>query len=101
MRVHSREDFEYIIIRGRGRFCRAAYACVITQSTAYADERAIYHVETFYGDNGTKVRSDARRYGAAIVKGKRGVTGYRNSYLPAGFPRDGLPKREEEIEVRF
>lgn len=100
MRVHSRTDFQYIIVRGTGHFCRAAYACVITQSTAYDDERAIYHVETFYGDNGTKVRAEAARYGRAIVSGKRGVAGYRNMYVSSIFPRAGLPKPENEIAVR-
>lgn len=100
MRVHSRKDFEYIIVRGNPAFCRASYACVITQSTAYPDERAIYHIEYFYGDNGTRVRSEARRYGSAIVSGKRGVAGYRNVYLNSRFPKTGLPKPETEIEVR-
>lgn len=100
MRVHKRTDLEFLIIKGSPRFSRAGYACVITQSTAYPDERAIYHVATFYGDNGTKVRAEARRYGSAIVKGKRGVTGYRDQYLPVAFPRDGVPKRENEIEIR-
>lgn len=100
MRVHSRTDFEYMIIRGNPAFCRAAYACVITQSTAYPDERAIYHIEYFYGDNGVKTRSEARRYGAAIKSGKRGVIGYRTTYLNSRFPKTGLPKPEQEIEVR-
>lgn len=100
MRVHSRTDFEYMIIKGAPRFSRSAYACVITQSTAYPDERALYHVQTFYGDNGVKLRAEARRYGSAIVKGKRGVSGYRDQYLPTCFPRTGVPKREDEIEIR-
>jgi hypothetical protein len=100
MRVHKRTDFEFTVIKGVPRFSRAAYACVITQSTAYPDERAIYHIETFYGDNGVKVRAEARRYGSSIVKGKRGVAKYRDQYLPSCFPSVGLPKREDQIEVR-
>ena len=100
MRVHKRTDFQFVVLKGVPRFCRAAYACVITQETAYPDERALYHIELFYGDNGTKVRAEARRYGSAIVRGKRGVATYRNQYLPTGFPSAGLPKREDQIEVR-
>jgi hypothetical protein len=100
MRVHSRTDLQFTIIKGTPRFSRSAYACVITQSTAYPDERALYHVETFYGDNGVQLRAEARRYGSAIVKGKRGVSGYRNQHLATCFPSAGLPKRENEIEVR-
>jgi hypothetical protein len=100
MRVHSRDDLQYIVVKGRPIFSRAAYACVITQSTAYPDERAIYHVETFYGADGRKIRAEAMRYGRAIVSGKRGVCGYRSQYLPCQFPKAGIPKRESEIEVR-
>jgi hypothetical protein len=99
-RVHSRKDFEAIIIKGSPRFARCAYACVITQSTAYPDERALYHVETFYGEDGRKVRSEAQRYGREITSGKRGVCGYRSQYIPSNFPRAGLPKPEDQIEVR-
>lgn len=100
MQVHSRKDFQYIIVKGNPAFCRAAYACVITQSTAYPDERAIYHIEYFFGQNGTAARSEARRYGSAIVSGKRGVSTYREQYLTSRFPRAGLPKPEAEIAVR-
>lgn len=100
MRVHSRTDFQFTVVKGTPRFSRAAYACVITQSTAYPDERSIYHVETFFGDNGVKTRAEARRYGSAIVKGKRGVNAYREQHLSSIFPSKGLPKRESEIEVR-
>ncbi len=98
-RVHSRTDFQAHIIKGRPRFSRAAYAVVITQATAYPDERCLYHVETFYGDDGRKVRAEAARYGSAIVKGKRGVAGYRDQSLPTGLGRCPWPK-ENEVAVR-
>ncbi len=44
MRVHSRKDFAYHIFRGNPVFSRAAYACVITQSTAYPDEVKIREI---------------------------------------------------------
>ena len=99
-RVNSRKDLQYIIVKGRAHFSRCAYACVITQSTAYEDERALYHVETFYGNDGVKLRAEARRYGSAIVRGERGVVGYRDQYLPCGFSSAGLPKPEREIQIR-
>ena len=99
-RIHQRRDLAYIIIKGRAHFNRCAYACVITQSTAYPDERAIYHVETFFGDNGVKLRAAARRYGSEIVKGLRRPGPYREQYIPSNFPSAGLPKRENQIEVR-
>lgn len=99
-RIHKRTDFAYTIIKGRGRFSRVAYACVITQSTAYPDERAIYHIETFYGDNGVKTRAEACRYGRSIVSGYRVPGPYRDQYLPSNFPSAGLPKRESEVEIR-
>jgi hypothetical protein len=99
-RVHSRTDFQFEVVKGYPRFCRAAYAVIITQSTAYPDERCLYHIETFYGDNGVKLRAEARRYGRAIVTGKRGVERYRDQYLPTIFPYKDLPKRENEVEIR-
>ena len=100
MREHFRKDLEYTIVKARRvHFSRVGYACVITQSTAYADERAIYHIETFYGDDGVKTRAKARRYGASICKGAL-VQGYRNQYLPVEFPQAGLPKPENAIEIR-
>lgn len=98
-RVHSRTDFQYHVIKGVPRFSRAAYAVVITQATAYTDIRAIYHVETFYGHDGRRVRSEAARYGSAIAKGKRGVAGYRNQSLPHGFGKCPWPA-EADVPVR-
>ena len=100
MRTHNRKDFEYVIVKGRARFSRAAYACVITQSTAYADERSIYHIETFYGDNGVETRAKARRYGGAICRGERGIGCYRDQALPSIFSSAGLPKPENQIALR-
>ena len=100
MRIHQRKDLAYIIVKAsRTHFARAGYACVITQSTAYPDERAIYHIETFYGNNGVKTRAAARRYGRSIVDGAM-VSGYREQYLPVAFSSRGLPKPENRIEVR-
>lgn len=99
MRVHTRKDFDYIVIRGRGAFSPAAYACIITQSTAFEGIRSIYHIETFYGENGTKVRAEASRYGSAIKRGLRGVRGFREQYLPSHFPAKGLPPREDQVEI--
>ena len=98
-RVHNRTDLQYIIVRGIPHY-RVAYACVITQATAYDDERAIYHVEKFFGRDGRKVRAEAMRYGSDICKGKRGVVGYRSMYLGTAFPSAGLPKPEDQIEIR-
>lgn len=100
MTSHKRTDFQYIIVRGQPAFSRVAYACVITQATAYDDERSIYHVEKFFGRDGRTVRGDAMRYGRAIVSGKRGVDGYRSTYLGTTFPAAGLPKPEQDVEVR-
>ena len=99
MRIHERKDLQYVIVKGRAYFTRAAYLCVITQSTAYPDERAIYHVESFFGNNGVKTRAEARRYGASIVKGMR-LPQFRDQYVPHNFPRAGLPKPEKEVCVR-
>lgn len=99
-RIHSRTDLQFTVIRGHGYFCRRAYACVITQSTAYPDERAIFHIETFYGDDGVKLRAEARRYGSAVCKGRRIPGPYRSQHLPHGFPSQGLPKREDQIAIR-
>ena len=100
MRVHQRKDLENTIIKAnRVYFSRVGYACVITQSTAYPDERSIYHIETFYGDNETKVRAKARRYGREIVGGAL-VAGFRNQCLPVEYSRRGLPKPENAIEIR-
>jgi hypothetical protein len=101
MRIHNRTDLKYIVIKGRAAFYRCAYACVITQSTAYQDERALYHIETFYGQNAIKTRAAAMRYGSAIVRGRKLPGPYRDQYLPHNFPRDGLPKRENEITIRL
>lgn len=98
--VHKRTDFQYCVVKGRGTFSKAAYACVITQSTAYPDQRSIYHIECFYGHDGVKARAEARRYGSEICNGFRGVVGYRNDYLPHNFPRDGIPCRERDIAIR-
>lgn len=100
MRVHKRTDLKYLIMKGRPRFSRCAYACVISQSTAYPDERSIYHIETFYGDDAIKTRAQARRYGSSVICGARLPGPFREQYLPSNFPRDGLPKREMEIEVK-
>ena len=100
MRALNRKDFEYVIVKGRGRFSRAAYACVITQSTAHPDDRAIYHIETFYGNNGVETRAEARRYGGAICRGERGVGRYRDQALPSIFSSAGLPKPEKQIALR-
>ena len=101
MRVHNRKDFEFFIIKGRAYFSRAAYACVITQNTAYPDQRAIHHIETFYGDSGVKARAEARRYGRAIVTGKRGVGGFREQYLSHNFPPPAdMPLAEKHIVIR-
>lgn len=101
MRAHQRKDLEYVIVKAsRVYFSRVGYACVITQSTAYPDERAIYHIETFYGNNGVETRAKARRYGRSIVGGAM-VAGYRNQYLPVEYSSKGLPKPENAIEVRF
>ena len=99
-KAHSRTDLQYRVIRGSPRFSRVAYACVITQETAYHDKRAIYHIETFYGENGVKERAAARAYGSAICRGKRRVAGFREQYLPSGFPGEGLPKMEKDIQIR-
>lgn len=99
-RVHNRTDLKYTIVRGRSYFTRAAYACVITQSTAYPDQRAIYHVRTFYGDNGTAVRAEARRYGSRVCRGLANVGGFRNQNVPSGFDTAGLPPRERDVVVR-
>ena len=99
-RVHNRTDLQDIIVRGTPHFSRVSYACVITQATAYDDERAIYHVEKFFGRDGRKVRAEAMRYGSDICKGKRGVVGYRSMYLGTTFPSADLPKPEGQIEIR-
>ena len=102
MRVHNRRDLRCSIIRGRARFSRVAYACIITQATAFDDERAIYHIETFFGDDATKVRAQARRYGGMICRGERGVCGFREQTLSTIFPRPAdLPKPENKVDVRY
>jgi hypothetical protein len=98
-RVHERTDLQYVIVKGRAYFTRAAYLCVITQSTAYPDGRAIYHVESFFGNDAIKIRAEARRYGASICKGAR-LPIWRDQYIPHNFPRAGLPKPEKEVCVR-
>jgi hypothetical protein len=98
--AHKRKDFEYSILRGRGAFCPAAYAVIITQSTAYPDERCLYHIEFFYGQDGRTVRSEAMRYGRKVVTGKQTPGPYRNQHLTSGFHCPDLPKRENEVEIR-
>lgn len=97
-KVHKRTDIDFVIVKGEGRFCRAAYACVLTQATYRDDTRSIYHVEIFYGNDGRKVRAAAVRYGSAIKRGYRGVCGYRSTHLPSIFPPVPYP-REDEIPL--
>ena len=98
-RVHERKDLAYVIVKGRAYFTRCAYLCVISQSTAYPDERALYHTEAFFGNDAIKTRAEARRYGASTVKGLR-LPQYRDQYVPTNFSRAGLPKPEKEVCVR-
>jgi hypothetical protein len=99
-RIHERRDLQFQIIKGWARFSRAAYACVITQSTAYDDQRAIYHIETFYGSDGRKLRAAAMKYGRDVVTGRKLPGPYRDQHLPSGFHSFGLPPREDQIEIR-
>lgn len=99
-RAHKRTDFQYIIVRGQPAFSRVAYACVITQATAYDDERSIYHIELFFGRDGRSVRGEAMRYGSDICHGRFGVAGFRRTDMPHNFPSAGLPKPEQDVEVR-
>ena len=97
---HSkRRDFRYHILRGDPAFSWAAYACIITQSTAYPDERAIYHIECFFGHNATETRAKARRYGSAVCRGWI-ASGGRNQRLPHIFPAFTEAKPEREIATR-
>jgi hypothetical protein len=98
-KIHKRTDLQYTIVKGKPSFSRVAYACVITQATACPDERSIYHIETFYGADGVKIRAEARRYGSAIVRGFRLPSGFREQYLPHNFSSEGLPKPPRLLSI--
>lgn len=98
MREHQRRDFEYIILKGRGRVSgNPAYACVITASTWSPAYRVVQHIKTFYlGERShdghgqmltaRQLRDAARRYGGRVKRGQSAASGgYRDTFLPSTF----------------
>ena len=98
-RVHDRTDLTYEVRPCRAYFTRRAYACIISQSTAYADQRALYDVVRFCGNDGRKVRAEAMRFGALTCRGLR-LSRWREQRYPGGMDLTGLPLPERDIQLR-
>ena len=84
-KVHQRKDLEFEVHRLRSLFARAKYVCVISQLADH-DKRVLYHVETFYGSDGRRVRAEAFHYGKDICAGFL-APHIRNQHYPVELGR--------------
>lgn len=84
--------YETLLVRGASVFSRSAYAVILCLRDRF-DRPYRHHVETFYGQDGRKVRAEAMRYAKAAREGKICLSGFRDDHVPSNFyqPPQGWP----------
>lgn len=90
------EHIETRIISGRPYFSYRGCAVAVIR-TDLDGGPVIEHVETFYGDDGRRLRGAAMRYAAEVKR--CGLSGWRDNILPRWAKRPDLPPVREGFPI--